>query len=530
MTMWRDRILPLLIICIFTVFMWGGQYALRGLWEPDEARYAYVAKEMAHSQSWMVPVRNGEFYTHKPPLMFWLINAGSLFTGGTINGISARLPSLLGVILSLWVLYRLSCMWFDEATAWRAVVIASLSAQFWRSAGMGQIDMLLLGLEMSGLYLLFINDEYPALWRQAGAFCCIGLAVLAKGPAGFIVPAGIYVSVTLASGRGRNLKQWYWLWGPPLVLAFPGAWLAGAWLQGAPAQYFDKLLFTQNLGRVSGEFGGHQQPIYYYGKYLVIDFLPWFFFLPLSLKTLITPHRRELKMLGAWILFVVLFFSLMASKRSLYILSVYPAMAMIVGAAWPYFQEQAWKWTRATAYPLLGALILLGVAALAMPLIPGLPVQGHIFLPTGIVLLVGGIMLIGQFRASGLSRRWFHAFTATMIVTTLTVGMIVFPGFNKIKTPVRLAQAAKTSIPPTQKLLLYQMNGEILALYSDRFGQVVNSTDELEKAMQKIGKGIVVFDQKDWQRLKDRFGADGQAVQFQVGNKKMYYLKYSVIE
>jgi 4-amino-4-deoxy-L-arabinose transferase-like glycosyltransferase len=524
--MWRSSILPLFIIGVFAVLMWSGQYALRGLWEPDEARYAYVAKEMAHFQSWMVPVRNGEFYTHKPPLMFWLINAGTVLTGGKINGVSARLPSLLGVILSLWVLFRLSCKWFNEDTAWRTVVIASLSAQFWRSAGMGQIDMLLLGLEMSGLYLLFTNDEIPALWRQAGAFCCMGLAVLAKGPVGFIVPAGIYVSVTLASGRGRNLKQWYWLWGLLLLLAFPAAWLAGAWLQGAPIQYFDKLLFTQNLGRVTGEFGGHQRPVYYYLKYLVIDFMPWFFFLPLSIKTLITTQRRQLKVLGAWIIFVVLFFSLMASKRNLYILSVYPAMAMIVGAAWPYFQDQASKWTRTTAYPLLAALLLLGVAGLGMPLIPGLPVQGYIFLPTGIVLLVGGTILIRQLRASGLSRRWFHTFTATMIVTSLTVGMIVFPGLDNIKTPVRLAQAAQSYLPPSQKLLLYQMNGEILALYSDRFGQVVNTPSKLEQVIQKTEKGIVVFDQKDWHRLKDRFAAYGQAVQFPVGHKEMYYLKY----
>jgi 4-amino-4-deoxy-L-arabinose transferase-like glycosyltransferase len=518
---------PIIFIIVYAIVMWGGQHALRGLWEPDEARYAYVAREMAHSESWMVPVRNGEFYTHKPPLIFWLINAGSVFTGGKINGISARLPSLLGVILSLWVLFRLSCRWFDESTAWRAVFISSLSAQFWHSAGMGQIDMLLLGLEMMGLYLLFSNDDKPALWRQAGAFCFMGLAVLAKGPVGFIIPSGIYIAVTLFSGRRQNLKQWYWLWGPVLVMAFPAAWLAGAWLQGAPAQYFDKLLFAQNIGRVMGEFGGHRRPVYYFLQYLVIDFMPWFFFIPMSVKILLHVQRQKLKMLGAWIGFVVLFFSLCVSKRNLYILSVYPAMAMIVAAAWPHFLNQALKWTRATAYPLLGILLLLGGAMLVMPAVPGIPVPGYIFVPSGIALLGGGAMLTRLFIRGGLSRKWFRTFTATMIVFTLTVGMIVFPGFDEIKTPVRLAEAAQNHMPPSGKLLLYQMNGEILALYSQRFGREIRTPDDLEQAFQRTREGIAVFSQKDWEDLKDRFGRYGEAVPFRVGHKKLCYLKYA---
>jgi 4-amino-4-deoxy-L-arabinose transferase-like glycosyltransferase len=40
----------------------------------DETRYIGVAWEMRLSGDWIVPQMNGEIYTHKPPLLFWLIN------------------------------------------------------------------------------------------------------------------------------------------------------------------------------------------------------------------------------------------------------------------------------------------------------------------------------------------------------------------------------------------------------------------------------------------------------------------------
>ncbi|MDA3833386.1 MAG: glycosyltransferase family 39 protein, partial [Spirochaetales bacterium] len=154
-----NKPVPFLFILVFAGILWGGQYMMRDLWEPDEARYTYVAREMDQSGSWLVPMRNGETYAHKPPLMFWLIKAGTVFTDGEYNGVSGRFPTFMGILLSLWMISRLALMWFDPQTAWRTVFILSTSILFWLKAGMGQIDMLLLGLEMSALYFLFTHEK-----------------------------------------------------------------------------------------------------------------------------------------------------------------------------------------------------------------------------------------------------------------------------------------------------------------------------------------------------------------------------------
>ena len=92
---------------LLAALLWGGEYLRRDLWEPDEARYAYVAREMAQDGHWLVPFRSGEYYAHKPPLLFWTINLASRATGLPIGRMPVRLPGFFAGILVLWATARL---------------------------------------------------------------------------------------------------------------------------------------------------------------------------------------------------------------------------------------------------------------------------------------------------------------------------------------------------------------------------------------------------------------------------------------
>ena len=65
-------------ILLMTLLLWAIMFAVSGLSLPplpiDETRYLTVAWEMHLSQHWLLPTLNGEAYSHKPPLLFWLIN------------------------------------------------------------------------------------------------------------------------------------------------------------------------------------------------------------------------------------------------------------------------------------------------------------------------------------------------------------------------------------------------------------------------------------------------------------------------
>ena len=471
-----------------------------------------------------------ETYAHKPPLMFWLIKVGTFLTGGIYNGVSGRFPTFLGVLLSLWMVSRLCLMWFDPQTAWRTFFILSTSFLFWHKAGAGQIDMLLLGLEMTALYFLFTNGKNPSNWRLIAAFLFMGLAILAKGPVGLIVPVGIYITANIFSGQTDNIKKVYWVWGIPLALLWPATWLLAAKATGASSAYFNELLFAQNVGRMTGSFASHNKPFYYYIKYLIVDFIPWIFFIPISFWTLKKDEgsRRNMKMLVGWMLFVIVFFSLCSGKRDLYILSVYPAASMIVAAAWPMLKQQSKKWGNASMYPLIVLMFFVSLAAVVAPLFIALPFPGAVLLPGSLVLGGGSFFLIQRHRQLGIDWGWFNLFVSVLILAELSVSMIVFPAFNPIKTPQLLAREVKAYLPPDQKLLLFRMNGEIFAFYSNRRGQRIDDIQALERKMKQHGKGIVVFSQKNRKLFEDHFIGSGDIAEFNMGSKDICFLKFDM--
>lgn len=532
-----------LIVTVFAVILWGGEYLRRGLWEPDEARYAYLAKEMRADGDWWVMHRHGELYPDKPPMMFWLINAFSALTGGEINRVSARLPSLLGAILSLWVTVTLATRWRDERAGWRAGLILSTCFLFWQVGGMGQLDSLLCGLEMAALYLLLINDETPSSWRAASAYAILGIAFLTKGPVGMVVPLGAYVTMRLASGQRAVLKKSHWIWGPVIVLAFPAAWLLCAWLDGAPREYFQGL-FGQTGRRVM-DGTGHDGPFYYFLLQFPLDSMPWVIFLPASYAALrarpdLTSTRR---MLVGWLLFVLVFFSLPTDKRNLYVMLAFPPAAMLVAIAWDDLDRLSSRWRTSTAWTALGLMLLLGTAGVAVSFAQPLsidrwlagmmgmefPFDPRLLWPWSAAMLGGAVAGFLLYRRHGLSERWMWTFGVVLLAHELYVGNVIYPALNRLKTPWELEAAATKKLRPDQRLLIYRVNGEIMALYANRQGQRVNSVPELKAAMAEQRKGIVALGQKAWEQIQPEMGERPLTPHpFRMGNKHLVWVEFDL--
>ncbi|MBU1695272.1 MAG: hypothetical protein KKC51_15105, partial [Verrucomicrobia bacterium] len=429
--------------------------------------------------------------------------------------------------LALWATARLAERWRGVAAAWPAVLVLCTNYLFWHEIGFARIDGTLVGLTTSALYLLARNDDRPGAWRPALAWACMGLAVLAKGPVGFIVPAGAYVTARLAAGEGRMLKKTHWGWGPLIALAFLAAWLGLAWWRGAPAGYFHELLYQQNIERAAGELG-HEQPWYYFLASFPPDFLPWTFLLPAAYVAL----RREpeacsfrRRALG-WALFVVIFFTLMSSKRNIYILGAFPAAALLVGGAWEAMARAPGRWVRVGVYGFLGFFLLGGAGALAAGFHPRLPIPAAALRPAGLAALGGVAWMILELRRRGITTRLFTAMGVTMLLVQWSVGVWVYPAVNPLKTPVALMRVAPAKIPPGRPLLLYSINGEGLTYHIGRPGRVFESVSDLENAMRREGTGLAVFEEKDWESVRERLRVSGVARRFRTGSKRLVWFEY----
>jgi 4-amino-4-deoxy-L-arabinose transferase-like glycosyltransferase len=523
------RNISIIHIVLLCVLLWGGEYVRRDLWEPDEARYALVSKEMREGGHWLVPFRQGEFYSHKPPLMFWLTNAFSLINISDVGTVAPRMPSFIGAIMALWAASRIASMWFSKRAGWLTVLILSSSFLFWNKGGFGQIDMLLCGLEMMALYLLFSTSQQGGNGRILLAYIFMGLGVLAKGPVGFIVPVGVYISATINSREQKPVVSgWHWLWGPLVALSLPGIWLLLAWWQGAPDGYFNELLLKQNVGRVSGEFGGHNQPFYYFLKYLPIDFLPWSVMIPLSVVALsrVPDCRISRRRLISWIAFVVIFFSLSATKRNLYILLVYPAAAILVAGATDHWPAAGERWLKRTFWVQWSLLLLMGIAMTVASFMTNLPINSLMLLPGGFIMLAGCWWTYDTHRSNPWAVSWLCTMATTVLITFASIGVLVYPEFDDLKTPDELIAVARDNLAKDDRIIMYMQHGEIFSLYTGHMGYMAFSPDEVKNFIKSSSqkKHMIIVLQEHVPEVMAIVGSSAAFHQFKMGSKSLAWV------
>ena len=125
--------------------------------------------------------------------------------------------------------------------------------------------------------------------------------------------------------------------GAIIVGVLGGGWYLLATLTGGAA-FIHKQILAENLYRLTGHHGineGHAHPFYYEDAALLAGFMPW---TPVALIALVQAMRRprrldaRLSYLIVWFLAVLIFYNLPQSKRGVYLLALYPAMATMVGA------------------------------------------------------------------------------------------------------------------------------------------------------------------------------------------------------
>src|SRR5882672_4300246 len=87
------RSLRLAIYAILAAVLYVPGLGAPALWEPDEGRYAEIAREMVVSRDYVTPRNNFELYFEKPPLVYWSEAIAIDVFGPT--EFAARLPSAL---------------------------------------------------------------------------------------------------------------------------------------------------------------------------------------------------------------------------------------------------------------------------------------------------------------------------------------------------------------------------------------------------------------------------------------------------
>ncbi len=350
-----------------------------------EPREAIVAFSMLESGNWILPVNYGTDIAYKPPFFYWCIAATSALAGG-VSEFTARFPSAVAFLAMQLVFFFFMAKRKGERTALLASLLLLTSFEVHRASVACRVDMVQVSFIVISLCLLFRWDEKGCRGVPWLAVLLMGCATLTKGPVGFLLPCGSVGLYQLF--RGRNFwKAFFSLLGIGLLsFSLYMVWAFAAYTQGG--QEFVDLMLEENTGRFTGKmtYESHENPLWYNFLTLIWGWVPWTLVLLLSLFSLkgmkmrLLPAADSFKQrlalgwktfrkqspiqLFTWtvILLIFVFYCIPKSKRSVYLLPIYPFMAVLIAEYLLMLVQRAGKTLRACAVIFATLCLLLTVA------------------------------------------------------------------------------------------------------------------------------------------------------------------------
>lgn len=332
------------IVVAFAIFTTIPFLGLTEFNTKGEPRESIVAVSMLQNGDWILPTNNGGEFAYKPPFFHWCIAATSLIPG-EVTLFTSRFPSAIAAIAMLIACYIFFAKRKDETTALLASLICFTFFEVHRAIFACRVDMVLTGLIVLALLQLYKWNEKGMRGVPIIATLLMGCATLTKGPVGIILPCLTMGVFSLM--RGENFWKCVWKYGLAAIISaiLPALWYVAAYQRGGES--FLDLVMEENFGRFMGKmsYESHENPPHYYLVSLIAGCLPWTLMLLVSLfflkykkptKTL-KEYWTKIKGMNPYNLFallviviIVAFYCIPKSKRSVYILPIYPFLAYYI--------------------------------------------------------------------------------------------------------------------------------------------------------------------------------------------------------
>lgn len=356
----------------------------------DETRYVSAAWEMWLRGDFLVPFKNGEPYSHKPPFLFWMFHLGWMVFG--VNDWWPRLVMPLFSAGSLWLTCLLAGrLWPQQRGLGGRAALILMSTLLWIVfSTSGMFDVLLAFWVLVGVHGIL----WAAEGRRRGFVVlgiAIGFGVLSKGP---VILLDLLPLAVLALWWQPGLAWRRWMGGLLLAIAL-GAAIALAWAipagQSGGDAYRNAIFWGQTADRMVDSFA-HRRPFWWYLPLLPVLLFPWLIW-PGFWQALWRHRRtgldRGTRFCLAWMLPVLAAFSLVSGKQPHYLIPLFPAFALFASRVLAE-RPVARVGLPAVALVLLGtALVLAGAGQ-----IPALRDQVAALPPLwpGVVLMVAGVL------------------------------------------------------------------------------------------------------------------------------------------
>jgi 4-amino-4-deoxy-L-arabinose transferase-like glycosyltransferase len=356
-----------LLVCALVWFV-GLEY--RGLFMPDEGRYADISRAMLDTGDWVTPRLNGIKYFEKPPLQYWA--TAGVFSLFGIDEWTARMwPALTGLLCIAFTAFAARRLapgpsWLFASLAFAGSWGFFLGAQF-------------LTLDMGLTFFLCVAMLAFVLSRRGGsppgvernwmllAWAALACAVLSKGLVAVVIP-GLALAVYCAVERDFSpLRRLHWLPGLALFAAIALPWFL--LVQEKNPEFFRFFFIYEHFERYLLPDHHRPGPWWYFVPVILVGLLPWTPAIPSAIARAWKAPADGFKVdrfLVIWAAVVVVFFSASHSKLPGYVLPAVPAILLLFARHYPALSA------RLQRSPALACVAAGGVLALTAAALPAL--------------------------------------------------------------------------------------------------------------------------------------------------------------
>jgi 4-amino-4-deoxy-L-arabinose transferase and related glycosyltransferases of PMT family len=297
----------------------------------DEAIYAQVSKEIVQGGDWLTLHWNYRVWFEKPPLFMWITALFYRLFGA--SELWARMPSALAGIALLLVTYSIGKLKYGKRVGLLAAIVLLTCYHFLSFSRFGTMEVMLTLFTYVALYAyLRLNRENQKWWYVVWPACAMALMV--KGAGGLIAPAAIVLALICDKRFWAAIQSKHFWQAVLLALLIAAPWhilMCFRYGRAFIDEYIGYHVIARSTKTIEGNASGY---FYYVGKF-VDGFFPWCLLVPFAVFSEAGKKFKEPS--RSWILLILsaLVFGLytaIPTRRTWYIVPLYPALAILVAA------------------------------------------------------------------------------------------------------------------------------------------------------------------------------------------------------
>jgi 4-amino-4-deoxy-L-arabinose transferase-like glycosyltransferase len=347
-------------------------------------------------------------------------------------------------------------------------------------------------------------------------YVAAGLGVLTKGPVAVVLPALAFLVYLGLERRLGDLRRMQIPFGIVIVAAIVLPWYLALYTQHGWV-YIKEFFIDENLLRYAQPVGTPRRGVWFYIPVLLTDLFPWSILLPAAVMSAgaafatrgptTNAKDRVQRLLLVWIATIVLFFTFSRTKQDLYIFSVVPAIAALVGVLLVrafHLERTVHSRSRVSLGIASAVLGILGAALLTLIVIPGrYPLAGS--LAVGVLACAGGAVATGL-SFQGRIRQGTVTLAGALVAMSWIFVVVTLPDFERYKPVAPLVDVIKQRATSESRIGYYRIALPSMAFYMRR---PVFEVFDLEALKQTFASGHQVYclmTHDDYQSVKTVLG------------------------